>query len=63
MVFRGPLNLHNVAVYQASSPSASTWTRTSSWAQGSQPSNLVFMNNLGGSQSGEWDSTSLFLIV
>lgn len=56
MVFRGPLTLHNVAVYQPSNSSAATWKLTSSWAQGSQPNNLVFMNNKGGSKSGEWDT-------
>ncbi len=56
MAFRGPMNLHNIAVYQPASPSGGTWSRMSSWNQGSQPDNLVFMNNKGGSKSGEWDS-------
>lgn len=55
-VLRGPMTLHNVAVYQPSNSSSATWKRTSSWKQGSKPDNLVFMNNKGGGASGEWDS-------
>jgi len=56
MVFRAPLTLHDVAVYQPATASGATWEEVSSWSQGSQPKNLVFMNNKGGSKSGEWDT-------
>ena len=49
---RGPMTLYDIAVYQPSSPSASTWTRVSSWTQNQAPTNMVFMNNLGGQNSG-----------
>ncbi|CAL1711724.1 unnamed protein product [Somion occarium] len=53
---RGPFDVFNIAVYQPGNASAATWKRTSSWAVGSQPENLVFMNNKGGDKSGEWDA-------
>jgi len=53
VVFRGPMTIQNIAVYQPDSD-ATTWNLVSSWAQGSQPNNLVFMNNNGGGASGEW---------
>jgi hypothetical protein len=58
VVFRGPMNLKHIAVYQPSdgSASAASWTRKSSWNSGQQSSNIVFMNNKGGSLSGEWSS-------
>ena len=37
------------------SPVAST-----SWAAGQAPNNLVFMNNDGGGQSGQWSSASIY---
>ncbi|KAH9851102.1 putative TOS1-like glycosyl hydrolase-domain-containing protein [Lenzites betulinus] len=52
--FRGPLNLDNIAVYQPGSTNVTTWTQVSSWAAGKAPTNLVFMNNLGGDKSGEF---------
>ena len=58
LVFRGPLNLYNVAVYQPASAGGATWSRVSAWAAGEEPTNLVFMNNNGGSKSGEWSSAS-----
>ncbi|KAI0753321.1 putative TOS1-like glycosyl hydrolase-domain-containing protein [Daedaleopsis nitida] len=51
--FRGPMNLYNIAMFQPDS-SGATWTQKSSWAAGQTPNNLVFMNNLGGTASGEW---------
>lgn len=55
MVFRGPMTLHNVAVYQpANSSGTSAWSKVSSWGAGGTGSNLVFMNNKGGSTSGTW---------
>ena len=56
---RGPMNLYNIAVYQPDG-SGATWTRRSSWNAGQTPNNLVFMNNLGGTGSGEWSSTICF---
>ncbi|KAI0629658.1 putative TOS1-like glycosyl hydrolase-domain-containing protein [Trametes polyzona] len=52
--FRGPLNLYNIAVYQPGSGANAPWTQVSSWSAGKAPSNLVFMNNLGGDKSGEF---------
>ena len=57
--FRGPMTLYNIAVYQPSSSNSSTWTRVSNWAQNQQPDNMVFMNNLGGQNSGVWTSKSI----
>ncbi|KAI0919195.1 hypothetical protein AcW1_003345 [Taiwanofungus camphoratus] len=54
MVFRGPMNIYNIAVYQAGSSSDSSWSLASSWNAGQQPSNMVFMNNMGGTASGTW---------
>lgn len=63
MAFRGPMNIYNIAVYQPTSTNSSSgsWKRVSSWAAGEQPENVVFMNNMGGSKSGEWSSTSCAL--
>ncbi|KAI0827744.1 putative TOS1-like glycosyl hydrolase-domain-containing protein [Trametes gibbosa] len=52
--FRGPLHLDNIAVYQPGSVNATAWAQVSSWAAGKAPTNLVFMNNLGGDKSGEF---------
>lgn len=54
--FRGPLNLDNIAVYQPDGANATAWTQVSSWAAGQAPTNLVFMNNFGGTKSGEFSS-------
>ncbi|KAI0919213.1 hypothetical protein AcW1_003355 [Taiwanofungus camphoratus] len=54
MVFRGPMNIYNIAVYQPGGNSNSTWSLASSWASGQEPSNMVFMNNMGGDLSGNW---------
>lgn len=55
-VFRGPMTISSIAVYQPSNSSSATWKRVSSFAAGKQPQNMVFMANLGGSTSGEWSS-------
>ncbi|KAG7387560.1 hypothetical protein PHYPSEUDO_013954 [Phytophthora pseudosyringae] len=44
MVFRGPLILYNVAVFNATS--GSDWTKVSSYSQNGTQENMVFMNNL-----------------
>ncbi|TBU26747.1 putative TOS1-like glycosyl hydrolase-domain-containing protein [Dichomitus squalens] len=54
VVFRGPMNLYDIAVYQSTNASSASWNKVSSWTAGQQPSNLVFMNNNGGDASGEW---------
>ncbi|GBE80841.1 Cell wall protein [Sparassis crispa] len=55
MVYRGPANIYNIAVYQpTSNSSSSTWAQTSSWTAGQPPTNLVFMANMGGGASGNW---------
>ncbi|KAI0827752.1 putative TOS1-like glycosyl hydrolase-domain-containing protein [Trametes gibbosa] len=54
VAFRGPLNLYNIAVYQPTNASSATWKQVSSWTAGNKPDNLVFMNNMGGQESGEW---------
>jgi hypothetical protein len=55
-VFRS-MNVHKIAVYQpdGGNPSANTWEKVSSFTAGSPASNLVWMNNMGGSESGVWD--------
>ncbi|TMW54998.1 hypothetical protein Poli38472_014769 [Pythium oligandrum] len=50
MVFRGPMNIHNIAVYQ---PSNGKWNRVSSFAQGGKTVNMVFMNNKNIDYSGQ----------
>lgn len=59
IVFQGPMNIHNIAVYQPANTSAATWKQTSSFTSGQAPTNLVFMNNDGGGASGEWSSEYL----
>ncbi|KAI0330407.1 hypothetical protein GY45DRAFT_1250894 [Cubamyces sp. BRFM 1775] len=55
IVFRGPMTISNIAVYQPTNATSATWKQVSSWEAGKQPSNLVFMNNMGGTNnSGEW---------
>ncbi|KAI0765700.1 putative TOS1-like glycosyl hydrolase-domain-containing protein [Trametes elegans] len=54
IAFRGPMNVYNIAVYQPTNSSSATWKRVSSWAANEEPTNLVFMNNMGGGASGEW---------
>ncbi|EGZ26765.1 hypothetical protein PHYSODRAFT_553148 [Phytophthora sojae] len=44
MVFRGPLNIYNIAVFNATS--GSDWTKVSSYSQNGTQENMVFMNNL-----------------
>ncbi|KAL3669864.1 hypothetical protein V7S43_005241 [Phytophthora oleae] len=44
MVFRGPLTLYNIAVFNATS--GSDWTKVSSYSQNGTQENMVFMNNL-----------------
>jgi hypothetical protein len=53
-VFSGPMRLHNIAVFQPLGKSKS-WSKVSSWSPSKKPTNLVFMNNMGGQISGEWD--------
>lgn len=60
-VFRGPMNIYNIAVYQPDA-SGQTWNRASSWAANQKPSNMVFMNNMGGGKSGEWSSTCFIVL-
>lgn len=58
VVFRGPLTIHNISVYQPpdDSPTAD-WKKVSRFKAGkANPMNLVFMNNMGGNKSGVWDS-------
>ncbi|KAE9042393.1 hypothetical protein PR003_g3907 [Phytophthora rubi] len=44
MVFRGPLNIYNIAVFNATS--GRYWTKVSSYSQNGTQENMVFMNNL-----------------
>ncbi len=48
--FRGPMELYDIAVY---TPGSSAWSRVSSWNRCAS-SNITFLNNLGGTGSGEW---------
>lgn len=46
LVFRGPMEIFNIAVYLGnSSPSLTSWKRVSWYKRGGAASNLVFMNN------------------
>ena len=58
-VFRGPMTLYSIAVYQTSDTNAGSWSRVSHWSQNQTPTNMVFMNNLGGGNSGIWTGVSL----
>lgn len=58
-VFRGPMQIHNIAVYSPSNSSGATWKQTSSFTPNKAPQNMVFMNNMGGGASGTWSSTYL----
>ncbi|RLN43895.1 hypothetical protein BBJ28_00013969 [Nothophytophthora sp. Chile5] len=55
MVFRGPMEINNIAVYSAEGGSAnSTWSRVSSYSRSSGTTdNLVFMNNKNIDYSGK----------
>ncbi|ETL80758.1 hypothetical protein L917_18772 [Phytophthora nicotianae] len=44
MVFRGPMNIYSIAVFNATS--GSDWTKVSSYSQNGTQDNMVFMNNL-----------------
>lgn len=44
MVFRGPLSIYNIAVFNATS--GSDWTKVSSYSQNGTQDNMIFMNNL-----------------
>jgi hypothetical protein len=59
-VFRS-MNVHNIAVYQpqGGDAEASAWDLVSSFTSGSPMTNMVWMNNDGGGDSGEWDSECL----
>lgn len=53
MVFRGPMEIYNIAVYTRSSASATTWNRVSWYKRGVSASNMVFMNNMNIDYSGQ----------
>ncbi|TMW66337.1 hypothetical protein Poli38472_004102 [Pythium oligandrum] len=42
IVFRGPMTIHNIAVFDGSSGS---WNKVSSYKEGGEANNLVFLNN------------------
>lgn len=52
VLFRGPMALDNVNVYQPGADGS--WGLVSKFAAGQAPQNMVFMNNMGGKASGEW---------
>ncbi|PRP77336.1 lipoprotein [Planoprotostelium fungivorum] len=52
VVFRGPMNIYRLAVYQPQTGGA--WTSVSYWDPNVSPQNLVFLNNMGGGASGTW---------
>jgi hypothetical protein len=58
LVFSGPLTIYNISVYQPPQNSKTAdWKKVSRFKAGkSNPDNLVFMNNLGGTKSGVWDA-------
>uniref|UniRef100_K3X9Z2 glucan endo-1,3-beta-D-glucosidase n=1 Tax=Globisporangium ultimum (strain ATCC 200006 / CBS 805.95 / DAOM BR144) TaxID=431595 RepID=K3X9Z2_GLOUD len=59
LVFRGPMNIYNIAVFDGTSGS---WNKVSSYAKGGSANNMVFMNNrnidYGGKSSPEGFSTA-----
>ena len=61
--FRGPMSLYNIAVYQPSNTTGATWKKVGSWAQNQPPSDMVFMNNMGGGASGVWTSKNIYVYV
>ncbi|RLN89608.1 hypothetical protein BBJ28_00015540, partial [Nothophytophthora sp. Chile5] len=44
MVFRGPMNIYNIAVFNATS--GSDWSKVSSYSSNGTQENMVFMNNM-----------------
>uniref|UniRef100_K3W690 glucan endo-1,3-beta-D-glucosidase n=1 Tax=Globisporangium ultimum (strain ATCC 200006 / CBS 805.95 / DAOM BR144) TaxID=431595 RepID=K3W690_GLOUD len=52
MVFRGPMEIYNIAVYMGSAANGGPWTRVSWYNRGGAASNLIFMNNLNIDYSG-----------
>ncbi|KAH7473903.1 Protein TOS1 [Phytophthora ramorum] len=44
LVFRGPMSIYNIAVFNASS--GSDWSKVSAYSQNGTQDNMVFMNNL-----------------
>lgn len=50
---RGPMVFNAIAVYQPDS-TGSSYTRVSYWSSSGEADNISFLNNLGGSASGEW---------
>ncbi|RLN10153.1 hypothetical protein BBI17_008745, partial [Phytophthora kernoviae] len=44
MVFRGPMNIYNIAVFNTTS--GSDWSKISSYSQNGTQDNMVFMNNM-----------------
>lgn len=59
LVFRGPMNIYNIAVFDGTSGS---WNKVSSYAKGGSATNMVFLNNrnvdFGGQSSPEGFSTA-----
>ncbi|KAF1329182.1 Gpi anchor protein, partial [Globisporangium splendens] len=59
LVFRGPMNIYNIAVFDGTSGS---WNKVSSYTKGGSATNMVFMNNrnidYGGKSSPEGFSTA-----
>lgn len=53
MVFRGSMEIYNIAVYTRSSASATSWNRVSWYTRGVSASNMVFMNNMNIDYSGQ----------
>lgn len=51
MVFRGPMEIYNIAVFTASS-SASDWARVSAFSDSGESDNILFLNNLNVDYSG-----------
>ncbi|GLD92862.1 hypothetical protein PINS_up001441 [Pythium insidiosum] len=51
IVFRGPMTIHNIAVFDGSNNG--TYTKVSSYAKGGAATNLVFMNNRNIDYSGK----------
>lgn len=60
LVFRGPMNIYNIAVFNGSTTSGD-WEMVASWdAETNSSDNMIFMNNLNVDYSGDYKSPQGF---
>ncbi|TYZ64605.1 hypothetical protein PybrP1_008241 [[Pythium] brassicae (nom. inval.)] len=52
LVFRGPMEIHNIAVFTAAPGASGDWTKVSSFSDSGESDNILFLNNLNVDYSG-----------